>query len=112
MMRRLTGTLAMALLLCGPALACDYPAETVGDELPRGATATAQEMESAQKRVTNYVKALEDFATCVDNESGARRQSMLRERNQAIDEAEDVADRFNREIRAYNRSLQLRQASN
>jgi hypothetical protein len=112
MMKRVSGTLALSLLLSGPVLACDYPQDSIGDNIPRGATASAQEMETAQRRVASYVKALEAYAACVDGEPAARRQAMLRERNRAVEEAEAVADRINKEIRQYNRSLQLRQASN
>lgn len=110
-MKRSIGILALTLLAGGPALACDYPQDTVGEEIPRGATASAEEMATAQRRVASYVKALEDYAACVDAEPSARRQSMLRDRDRAIEEAETVADRINKEIRQYNRSLQLRQAS-
>lgn len=110
-MKRVSGILALTLLAAGPALACDYPQDTVGDEIPRGATASADEMKTAQRRVANYVKALEDYAACVDAEPSARRQAMLRDRDRAVQEAENIADRINKEIRQYNRSLQLRQAS-
>jgi hypothetical protein len=111
-MRRMSCTLILSLLLAGPALACEYPEESIGNDIPRGATASAAEMESAQSRVASFVKKLEAFAACVDGESAARRQSMARDRDRAVAEAEEVADRINREIRQFNRSLQLRQASN
>lgn len=111
MMKRAPGILALSLLLSGPALACDYPEGSIGSEIPRGATASAEEMKRAQQRVAQHVKALEDYAACVDNEPSARRQTMLRDRDRAVDEAEAIADRINKEIRQYNRSIQLRQAS-
>lgn len=111
-MKRMSGPLVLSLLLAGPALACEYPQDSIGSDIPRGATASAAEMESAQGRVASFVRKLEAFAACVDGETGARRQSMLRDRDRAVAEAEDVAEKINREIRQFNRSLQLRQAAN
>lgn len=111
-MKHLSAPLILALLLTGPALACEYPQDTIGTDIPRGATASAAEMEAAQSRAASFVRKLEAFAACVDSGSGAQRQSLLRERDRAVAEAENVAERINREIRQFNRSLQLRQASN
>ncbi|HEY8519025.1 MAG TPA: hypothetical protein VIN61_03005 [Gammaproteobacteria bacterium] len=110
-MKRTSCTLILCALLGGPALACEYPENTVGDDLPRGATATQAEMEAAQRRVASYVRQLEAFAACVDNEPAGRRQALAVQRDKAVAEAQELADRFNRELRAFNRSMQLRQAS-
>ena len=110
-MKNLSHAIALCLLISGSALACDYPENTVADDLPRGATASPEEMEAAQQRVKNYVRKLEAYAACVDGEPLSRRQIMSRDRDRAISEAQDIADKMNREIRQFNRSLQLRQAS-
>jgi len=105
MLKRVSCLVAVSAALSGPAFACDYPDSSVG-EIPRGATATQQEMDAARKRVAAYVKALEDYAACMEGRPGGSR-----DRDRAIEEAQRVAERMNREIRQFNRSLQLRQAS-
>lgn len=105
MLKRVSCFVAVSALLSGPAFACDWPTESV-DDIPRGATATQQEMDAARKRVAAYVKALEDYAACMDGRPGGSR-----DRDRAIEEAQRVAERMNREIRQFNRSMQLRQAS-
>jgi len=105
MLKRVSCLVAVSALLGGPALACDYPEGNI-DDIPRGSTATQQEMDAARKRVAAYVKALEEYAACVDARPGG-----ARDRDRAIEEAQRVADRMNREIRQFNRSMQLRQAS-
>lgn len=105
MFKRVSCLAAVSALLAGPTLACEYPEGSI-DDIPRGATATQQEMDEARARVAALVKALEEYAVCVDARPGG-----FRERDKAINEAERVAERMNREIRQYNRSAQLRQAS-
>jgi len=105
MLKRVSCIVAVSAALCAPAFACDYPENDIG-EIPRGATATQQEIDAARKRVAAYVKALEEYAACMDGRPGG-----TRDRDRAIEEAQRVAERMNREIRQFNRSLQLRQAS-
>ncbi|HEX6993053.1 MAG TPA: hypothetical protein VF339_02800 [Gammaproteobacteria bacterium] len=105
MLKRLSCLVAVSAVLGGPAFACDYPAGDIG-ELPRGATATQQEIDAARQRVAAYVRQLEEYAACMDGRPGGSR-----DRDRAIEEAQRVAERMNREIRQFNRSMQLRQAS-
>lgn len=105
MLKRVSCLAALSALLAGPALACDYPEGSI-DDIPRGSTATQQEMDNARRVVAAYVSALEQYASCMNSRPGS-----TRDQERAIQEAERVAERMNREIRQFNRSMQLRQAS-
>jgi hypothetical protein len=95
------------------AIACDYPKRI---QVPNGASATKEEMLSAQKTVKDYVSEMETYLDCIlEEEKAARaaiedltpeveqqREDMLTKKyNAAVDEMETVAARFNTEVQAY-----------
>jgi hypothetical protein len=95
------------------AVACDYPQRI---QVPNGASATKEEMLSAQKTVKTYVADMEAYLDCIlEEEKAARaaiedltpeveqqREDMLTNKyNAAVDEMETVAARFNTEVQAY-----------
>jgi hypothetical protein len=95
------------------ALACDYPERI---QIPNGASASKEEMLSAQKDVKTYVADMEGYLDCIlEEEKAARaaiedltpeveqqREDMLTKKyNAAVDEMETIAARFNTEVQAY-----------
>lgn len=110
----LSRIIAMAALLAlgEQVLACDYPGS---DDIvvPDGATASEQQMLKAQQTVTAYIKAMEDFLECLGREFDALEEptpeaAQLRDlrHNAAVGAMEDIAERFNIQVRKYNARLE------
>jgi hypothetical protein len=105
-----TRALALVTLLArAPAAAgaaCRYPADVT---VPNGKTATAEEMTAGQQAVKEYVDALDAYQKCIDEEQEAlgdaataeQKAMHLKRYNAAVDAMNDVAARFNAEVRAY-----------
>ncbi len=103
--------IAALLGLSGGVLACDYPGS---DEIviPDGATASEQQMLKAQQVVTAYIQAMEDFLECLGREFDALEEptpeaGQLRDlrHNAAVSAMEDIAERFNIQVRKYKARL-------
>jgi len=113
---------ATAVLSAGTAYAdCSYP--TPPDHLPDGNTATLQEMVEAQKAVKEYDKAINAYVACIQLErndavgkvakpgetpTAEQKKAMedmerveVQKHNAAIDQLQNVADRFNEQVRVY-----------
>jgi hypothetical protein len=113
-MTRLT-LATVALLAAGYANAtCIYP--RAPERVPDGRTATFEEMAAAQKAVKQFDEDINAYNACLDMEltaqvqSGAYDENRLNElramqakrNNAAVDEVQDVADRFNEQLRIFN----------
>jgi hypothetical protein len=113
---------ALFALACAAALAtgvaradCTYPAAP--DKLPDGSTATLEQMLDGQKQVKTYDKAINDYVACIDKqldeaiakagdsikpEKKADMQKVeTQKHNAAIDELQNVADRFNEQVKVF-----------
>ncbi|MEJ0038544.1 MAG: hypothetical protein WDO68_21125 [Gammaproteobacteria bacterium] len=98
--------------------ACTYPAQP--DKLPDGATATREEMLGGKKTVTEFDNAIGAYNTCLQKEADeaiaklasddkerdkkkAEIQKMADQKhNAAVEADEQIASRFNEQLRAYN----------
>jgi hypothetical protein len=113
--------LIAALAAAGNAhAACTYP--TPPAKLPDGATATRDEMLAGKKMVTEFDQAIGEYNTCLQKETDeaiAKLASVTDEKereskkadlqkmadqkhNAAVEADEQVAARFNEQLRAYN----------
>jgi len=104
--------LAMTLLSCAAAHACDVP---VAPPTPDGESATLEEMVAAQGEVKAFQAANAEYLECVDNQMTAEKAAVdeggkdAEERyalaaadyNAAVSREEQVAADFNAAIRAY-----------
>lgn len=106
--------LAMLVLACSPALACDYPNRP---HIPDGSTVTKDELLAAKSAVQTYLASVDDYLLCVeaeteaandksseeDSEMAKKRSKLLDQKFEAANqEKELVGEQFNRQIRAYN----------
>ncbi len=105
-MQRYLTALAAAMLMSGQALACEVP-DIASLDIPSGASATEAEMIQAQQAVADLVSAIEAYAACVDGLARADQRDHIRDRDDAVDAAHRLATRMNREIRNFNRAVQL-----
>jgi hypothetical protein len=86
--------------------ACTYPEEI---KIPDGATATKEEMVAGQKSVKDFMAAVETYLACLDEEEKAlgeaitdeQRQVHAKRHNAAVDSMNDIAARFNEQVRAF-----------
>jgi hypothetical protein len=118
-MKALSSIALIAALAAGNAYAaCTYPAPPA--KLPDGATATRDEMLAGKKLVTEFDNAIGEYNTCLqkeadeavakltgdDKEKEAKKveiQKMADQKhNAAVEADEQVATRFNEQLRAYN----------
>src|SRR6185436_5884561 len=100
-----------ALICCvagARALACDYP--PTAPAIPDGKTATSEQMVDAQTSVKDYVSKMEAYIACLDQEvakageeppSEAQQHIHVEKHNAAVDEMQNVADKYNAEVRAF-----------
>jgi opacity protein-like surface antigen len=106
------------LAACLPAAAwadCEYP-KTLG-KMPDGNTATRDEMVAAKKQVDAYNAAINPYLECIKAEADAavakqdpapteeQKQQItarfVQKNDAAVDELQDVAARFNEQLRAF-----------
>jgi hypothetical protein len=98
--------------------ACTYPAPPA--KLPDGATATRDEMLAGKKMVTEFDNAIGEYNTCLqkeadeavakltgeDKEKAAKKAEIQKmadqKHNAAVEADEQIATRFNEQLRAYN----------
>ena len=109
--------LAIAIATAATAAYADCPYPVAPTKLPDGATATMQDMIDGQNAVKGYDKAINDYVTCIDKElddSIAKAGKDLKpeqkkhmqdleaqKHNAAIDELQNVATRFNEQVKVY-----------
>jgi len=98
--------LVAAFVLASAASACDTPAVVA---MPDGKTSTKEQMLAARDQVKAYMKGMEDFMKCVDDEAAAKsdataeyKDQMAARHNNAVSEMEAVAAAFNDQLHAYN----------
>ena len=85
-----SATVVAALLVAGPALACNFP--TVPGSIPDGRTAAKETMLAKKKEIDRYQREVEIYLACESNL--ARLQA-------AQNDLDRVARRFNAEVRAF-----------
>ncbi|MBV6417805.1 MAG: hypothetical protein CMLOHMNK_02570 [Steroidobacteraceae bacterium] len=111
---------AVALaVVCGPSYAaCTYP--KAPEKLPDGTVAAKEDMLAGKRLVEQYNKDMEAYLACIKLEYDAQvtkdaatltpeQKAELDKRqtqkyNAAVDELQAVAERFNEQIRAYNKA--------
>ena len=109
-MRSLTlsgAALAAAFAFVSVASACENPAIVA---IPDGKTSSKEVMLAARDQVKAYMKSMEDFLKCVDDEAAAKgdgappeyKDQMAGRHNAAVSEMEAVAAAFNDQLHAYN----------
>lgn len=95
--------------------ACSYPKANI--KVPDGRSATLDEMKAAQTEVKAFDKAIADYSTCVETETNTAidtapeplteekkaemKGKMAQKINAAVKEAEDLAARFNEQVKVY-----------
>lgn len=104
--------LAISLLLVLGAVqvpgyaACNFPAATT---VPDGSTATDEQMIAGQKAVKDYIAEIEAYQACLEKEQQAlgdavtdeQKAMHLKRYNASVDAMQDIANRFNEQLRAY-----------
>ena len=113
---------AVCLMILASALpvsawaACDYP--RAPGKLPDGTSSTKEEMLAAKKTVDSYQELMNKYLACLKDDfdktmKGPGAESMTSEQKKevsdrytakndaAVDEMQDVAGRFNEQVRAY-----------
>jgi hypothetical protein len=115
-MKAFVGAAAFIALLAGPVHAdCPYPAPP--DKIPDGNTATLSEMVAVKKQVSDYNAAITVYLGCIEKEhddavakGGDKMTDKQKEdlehmetsrHNAAVAKLQDVADRFNEQVRVY-----------
>ncbi|HYL70337.1 MAG TPA: hypothetical protein VEY89_03450 [Candidatus Dormibacteraeota bacterium] len=115
-MKALTALALTAALSAGAAYAdCPYPAAP--DKLPDGQSATLEEMVAGQKSVKAYDKAINDYVACIDKELETQiakagdslkpeqkadmQKVETQKHNAAIDQLQQIADRFNEQVKVF-----------
>lgn len=115
-MNALSSLLIVAALAAGPAYAtCSYPKAPAA--FPDGASATLEQMVTAQKAVKAYNDEIKSYTDCLklehdaamakegDKLSKEQREELekrqVQKNNAAVDEAEAVTARFNEQVKAF-----------
>jgi len=107
MMKKTFPLVAAALILSGPLYAeCTMPKDVA---IPDGATATMDQMVSAQTEVKSYVAKGQEYLTCRDQEMEAMGDDMSSKEkvaytesyNAFVDKLTAVGNAFNAQIKAY-----------
>src|SRR5256884_2436092 len=111
----LTAALTVALTAAPAYADCPYP--PAPDRLPDGSSATLEEMVAGQKAVKAYDKAINDYVVCIDHELDAAiakggeqlkpqqkadmQKVEAQKHNAAIDQLQNIADRFNEQVKVF-----------
>ncbi len=109
-MRSLTlpgAALVAAFAFVSVASACETPAVVA---IPDGKASSKEVMLAARDQVKAYMKSMEGFMKCVDDEAAAKgdgapaeyKDQMAARHNAAVSEMEAVAAAFNDQLHAYN----------
>jgi len=110
--------LCFFLVLGSPSIfACDYPEKI---NIPDGNSATKKEMVTAMNDVKAWVKAIEDFQSCIEKEEQSSlallkingeltpevtadiQDFTTRKYNAAAEDMEKISAEFNAQVRAFN----------
>lgn len=87
--------------------ACTFPDEV---NVPDGATASEQEMLAGRDAVQQYMATMNEYLSCLDEESTAaaeeeetpeQKQMHVARHNAAVEQMETLAADFNEQLRAY-----------
>ena len=120
---RTTAYSAVLLTVSSWALACDYPQRPF---IPDGASASKDQLLEAKAGVQDFIGAVDDYLTCIENEAKAeieamdnpsqdemqKREDMLNKRFDAANEEKAlIGEQFNQQIRAYNDKIKESKAS-
>jgi len=89
------------------AYACENPAVVA---IPDGKSSTKEQMLAARDQIKAYMKSMDDFIACLDQEASAKgdgappeyKDQMIARHNAAVSEEEAVAAAFNDQLHAYN----------
>lgn len=93
----------LVLVVTSPAvIACDQP--SFSHQIPDGKSADEATMVAAQQAVKSYVAAGESFISCLEQDSSVNSGHLARLRNSTIDDMEQVAAKFNRQLRQYRKA--------
>jgi hypothetical protein len=93
----------LVLVVTSPAvIACDQPSFSF--EIPDGKSADEAAMVAAQQAVKSYVAAGESFISCLEQDSSVNSGHLARLRNSTIDDMEQIAAKFNRQLRQYRKA--------
>lgn len=115
-MKALSSLFIVAALAAGPGYAaCSYPKAPA--QIPDGASATLEQMVTAQKAVKAYNDEIKAYTDCLKLEHEAtvakegdkltkeQKEEMekmqVQKNNAAVDEAEQVTARFNEQVKAF-----------
>jgi hypothetical protein len=115
-MKAFIGAAALIALMAGPVHAdCPYPAPP--DKIPDGNTASLAEMMAVKKQVSDYDAAIGVYLDCIKKDTddaiargGDKMSDKQKEdlehmessrHNAAVAKLQDIADRFNEQVRAY-----------
>ena len=115
-MKLFIATAAFVVLTAGPVYAdCPYPAPP--DKIPDGNTASLSEMVAVKKQVADYDAAIGVYLDCIKQEhedalaKGGDKMTDKQKtdlehmetsrHNAAVAKLQDIADRFNEQVRAY-----------
>jgi hypothetical protein len=115
-MKAFIGAAALIALMAGPVRAdCPYPAPP--EKIPDGNTATLSEMIAVKKQVSDYDTAIGVYLDCIKKETddaiarGGDKMSDKQKQdlehmessrhNAAVTKLQDIADRFNEQVRVY-----------
>ena len=115
-MKALFSLALVATLAAGPSYAaCTYP--KAPDKIPDGQTATLEDMLATQKLVKQFDTDIGAYQTCLETEHNQalaaegdkltedqkkeRARVLAQKQNAAADEAQQIADRFNVQVKVY-----------
>ena len=92
----LWGAIVVTQFVSGAAVAAVCIEPTPFTEIPAGASATREQMLSAQHAMKAYDNAVKDFTDCMRDSGDTSGRA-----NQAVERLQKLADRFNLELHAF-----------
>jgi hypothetical protein len=108
---KITVLVSMLLTLGSASAYAACVAPDTGIQIPNGLTATLDEMKAAQAAVRTLNAAVSDYTACLQQEQDAKVQAggdkakIMKEyaklNDTEVDKLQQVADKFNNELRAY-----------
>ncbi|MDE1147053.1 MAG: hypothetical protein PW843_10605 [Azospirillaceae bacterium] len=94
---KILGTLAtLSLFVAGPALA-ECASKANPPTIPDGASASTEQMTSANASVKGYMADMQDFLKCMENDKASGSAKY----NAAVDQMQGIANEFNKQLRAF-----------
>jgi hypothetical protein len=92
----LTGVLMFAQLVAAPAFAGGCSEPSPFNEMPNGASATREQMLTAQRAIKAYDNAVKAYSDCLRDAGDASNKANL-----AVDRLQHLAERFNAELHTF-----------